>query len=300
MSASAHLLDELRTLIARHAGPGETRTALPNIVLSAATLPTEPTSYMAEPALAIVVQGAKRVVLGDQEFIYSAGKYLVYSVALPLSAHIVKASEEGPLLGLGLMLKPERIASLLLEARAVQREKVDQRGIAVSDLTADLLDPVVRLLRLLDRPQDIPVLADSIEREILWRLINGEQGPMVRQLGLADSRMTQIGQAIGQIRSRYTDTIRIEDLATAAGMSVTSFYRHFRNVTSLSPLQFQKQIRLDAARTRLLSSSRDVAEIGLAVGYDSPSQFSREYRRLFGRPPGQDGEALRKAKVGTG
>ena len=249
----ANLLEELCTLIARHAGQGETRTALPNIVLSVSTLPTEPAAHMAEPALAIVAQGAKRVVLGDQAFVYSAGQYLIYSVALPLSAHIVEASKEGPLLGLGLTLKPEAIASLLLETGAASKNKVEQRGIAVSDLTADLLDPVVRLLRLLDRPEDIPVLAQAFEREILWRLVNGEQGAMVRQLGLADSRMTQIGRAIGWIRSHYTETIRIEDLAAVAGMSITSFHRHFRSVTSLSPLQFQKQMRLDTARTRLLS-----------------------------------------------
>ncbi|MDH7794894.1 MULTISPECIES: AraC family transcriptional regulator [unclassified Beijerinckia] len=299
MDMRAYLLEELRTLIARHAAPGESRTTLPNIVLSASTLPTEPTAHMADPAFAIIAQGAKRVVLGDQVLVYAAGQYLVYSVTLPLSAHVIEASEEGPLLGLGLTLRPEAIAALLLETGAAPRNKVEQRGIAVSDVTADLLDPVVRLLRLLDRPQDIPVLAQAIEREILWRLINDQQGAMVRQLGLADSRMTQIGRAIAWIRSHYTETIRIEDLAAVAGMSATSLHRHFRAVTSLSPLQFQKQIRLDTARTRLLSSSQDVAYIGLTVGYDSPSQFSREYRRLFGHPPGRDGASLRKSKVGA-
>jgi AraC-like DNA-binding protein len=289
----APLLRELRGLIARHAGPGQTRTALPNVVLSASTLPTDPASYMAEPALAVVAQGAKRVVLGDQVYDYAAGQYLIFSVDLPLSAHIIEATEEGPFLGLGLTLKPDAIASLLLEVGAAPTNKAGQRGIAVSDLTTDLLDPVVRLLRLLEHPRDIPVLSQAIEREVLWRLVNGAQGAMVRQLGLADSRMTQIGRAIRWIRSHYTESIRIEDLAKVAGMSVTSFHRHFRSVTSLSPLQFQRHLRLEAARSLLLSSSQDVAEVGLSVGYDSPSQFSREYRRLFGQAPGQDRESHR-------
>jgi transcriptional regulator GlxA family with amidase domain len=208
----------------------------------------------------------------------------------------MQASATEPFLGLGLRLKPDAIAALLLETGAPRKPKTEPPGIAVSDLTDDLIDPVVRLLRLLDRPEDIPVLAPAIEREILWRLINGEQGAMMRQLGLADSRMAQIGRAIRWLRDHYAETIRIEELARVAGMSLTSFHRHFLGVTSLSPLQFQKQIRLQEARSRLLLSSQDVAAIGFAVGYESPSQFSREYRRLFGAPPGQDGERLRQSK----
>jgi AraC-like DNA-binding protein len=159
----------------------------------------------------------------------------------------------------------------LLETGAPRKAKTEPPGIAVSDLTDDLLEPIVRILRLLDRPEDIPVLAPAIEREILWRLINGEQGAMVRQLGVADSRTTQIGRAIRWVRDHYAETLRIEDLASVAGMSLTSFHRHFVGVTSLSPLQFQKQIRLQEARSRLLSSLQDVAAVGYSVGYDSPS-----------------------------
>lgn len=159
----------------------------------------------------------------------------------------------------------------MLETGAPRKAKTEPPGIAVSDLTDDLLEPIVRILRLLDRPEDIPVLAPAIEREILWRLINGEQGAMVRQLGVADSRTTQIGRAIRWVRDHYAETLRIEDLASVAGMSLTSFHRHFVGVTSLSPLQFQKQIRLQEARSRLLSSLQDVAAVGYSVGYDSPS-----------------------------
>jgi AraC-like DNA-binding protein len=295
-------MGELRVLIARHAGPTQAHRTLPNIMVTASNLPTpsfasiaEP-ALMAEPAFGLVAQGAKRVVLGNQVFEYAAGQYFIFSVDLPLSGYVVQASATEPLLGFGLKLKPDAIAALLLEMGAPRRAKAEPPGIAVSDLTDDLLDPIVRLLRLLDRPEDIPVLAPAIEREILWRLINGEQGAMVRQLGLADSRMTQIGRAIRWIRDHYAETVWIEDLADIAGMSLTSFYRHFLGVTSLSPLQFQKQIRLQEARSRLLSSSQGVAAVGFAVGYESPSQFSREYRRLFGAPPGQEGERLRRSK----
>jgi len=287
------LRDELRELILRHAAPYAARPTLPNLVLSSYTMPTQPVLYMSEPALALVVQGSKQLVLGEHVFRYSPGQYLIYLVDLPLSSNVIEASEEEPLLGIGLALKPELIASLLLESNAAPEKFPEQRGIAVSDLSGDLLDSVVRLVRLLDRPDDIPVLAQSIEREILWRLMNGEQGAMVRQLGRSDSRTMQISRAIKWIRSHYAEPILIEDLVSIAGMSMTSFHRHFLAVTSLSPMQFQKQVRLQIARSLLVSSHRGVAEVGHAVGYDSPSQFSREYRRFFGRPPSDDGEVFR-------
>jgi AraC-like DNA-binding protein len=297
MQSEDDLLKELRTLIYRHASSGETRTALPGLVLSLYTLPTQPELYLAEPAFALMAQGAKDVTLGDEVYRYEAGQYLVYSVDLPLSSQVALASEKGPLLGLGFRLSPDKIAALLLEAGIRPKERGRQRGIAVSNLDGDLLNPVVRLLRLLDRPEDISVLAESIEQEILWRLINGEQGALVRQLGYADGHTMQISRAIQRIRTHYASTLRIEDLAEVAGMSITSFHRHFVAVTSLSPIQFQKQVRLQAARALLLSSSKEVADIGLEVGYDSPSQFSREYRRQFGRPPREDGDFLRRQGI---
>ena len=290
---NAQSLLELADLIARYAGTTTTRGPLPNVVLSASGLRAPPAAYMAEPAFAVVAQGSKRVVLGDQVFTCSAGQYLIYSVDLPLSSQVIKVSGAKPFLGLGLGLKPEVIASLLLESNAFRAPKTEPRGIAVSDLTADLVDAVVRLLRLLDRPDDIPILAPGIEREILRRLINGRQGAMVRQLGLADSRMAQIGRAILWIRAHYAESFRIEDLASTARMSVTSFHRHFLRVTSLSPLQFQKQIRMQEARSQLIAAN-NVAAVGFAVGYGSPSQFNREYRRMFGVAPGQDAARLRK------
>jgi len=159
---------------------------------------------------------------------------------------------------------------------------------------ADLVDCAVRLLRLLDQPRDAPVLRPLVEREILWRLLGGEQGGRVRQIGLADSRLAQVSHAIRHIRERYAQALSVDELAALAAMSVSSFHRHFRAVTAMTPIQFQKQIRLQEARARLLADAGDVAAVGFAVGYESASQFSREYSRMFGAPPGRDVARLRQ------
>lgn len=170
-------------------------------------------------------------------------------------------------------------------------------GIAVSDASPALLDAIDRLLVLLDAPDDAAALAAGVEREVLWRLVTGPQGTTVRQIGLADSRLAHLARAIGWIRGHYDEALRVEELAALATMSVSSFHRHFRAVTSMTPIQFQKQIRLNEARARLLAETGDVTSVGLAVGYDSPSQFSREYRRMFGLPPSRDVLALREAAL---
>jgi len=290
-------LAELRTLIARHAGPGQKGMAVEGVRLTASEVPAAPSHHVYEPTFGVVAQGAKRTMLGDKVFEYSAGQYLVVSVDLPIASHVVRASADEPYLAVGMTLRPATIATLLLEVAAGDYTPVEPSGMAVSDATTELLEPVVRLLRLLDRPEDIPVLRPMVEREILWRLLAGEQRAMVRQIGLADSRLSQISHAIGWIRVHYAETFRIEDLARLAAMSVSSFHRHFRAVTAMSPLQYQKQIRLQEARARLLAESEDVAAVGFRVGYDSPSQFSREYSRLFGAPPGRDAARLRTASM---
>ena len=170
-------------------------------------------------------------------------------------------------------------------------------GMTVSPITLDLLDPVVRLLQLLDRPQDIAMLAPLTEREILYRLLMGEQGAMLRQIALADSHLSQVSRATVWLRRNYAQPFSINTLAQVASMSPSSLHRHFKAVTNLSPLQYQKQIRLQEARARLLSQQGDAATIGLAVGYESPSQFGREYSRLFGVPPARDAARLRGAPL---
>ncbi|MHC3467535.1 AraC family transcriptional regulator [Streptomyces sp. 7R007] len=287
-------LDELRTLIARHTSRASA-AVVDGLMMSAECRPTPPRGGIAEPVVAVVAQGAKRVVVGDRVYDYGAGQYLVVPLNLPVTGHVTEASPERPLLGAGLALRPAAIASLLLETAAGAPARAPSPALAVSDAPADLVDAFVRMIRLLDRPADVPVLAPMIEREILWRLVNGEQGALVRQIGVADSRLSQIGHALRWIRDHYTQTLRVADLARMCGMSPSPFHRHFRALTAMTPVQYQKRIRLQEARLLLMSSGDDVTTVGFAVGYDSASQFSREYRRHFGLPPGRDAARLRSA-----
>ncbi len=298
-------MDELARLkesITRHAGEGLTRTALPGVSVICSPTTTEPLGNMAEPTLAVVAQGVKETALNGRTFTYGAGQFLIVSVELPVIAHITQASADEPLLGFVLELRPERIAALLLETAPAATARpgaadATPAGVAVSDASPTLLDAISRLLALLDAPRDAAALAAGVEREVLWRLVTGPQGATVRQIGLADSRLTHLARAIRWIRGHYDETLRVEELAAMATMSVSSFHRHFRAVTSMTPIQFQKQIRLHEARVRLLAEPGDVTGVGFAVGYDSPSQFSREYRRMFGVPPSRDAAALREAAV---
>ena len=241
------------------------------------------------PVLALAVQGAKRTTLADRVYDYRAGQYLVATLDLPVSGRIVAASRAEPFIGLGLPLRRSLITDLLLATGAPARDDGDPAiGIATADADEELLDAVVRLLRLLDRPEDFAVLGGSVEREIHWRLMNGPRGAAVRRIGMADSRVSLVGRATQWIARHYDRTIRIADLADEVGTSVATLNRHFRAVTAMSPLQYQKRLRLQQARLRLIAAPDDVAAVGYSVGYDSPSQFSREYRRLFGVPPRQD------------
>jgi AraC-like DNA-binding protein len=291
-------LSELQRLITRHAGEGLTHSStMEGVSLMASATTTPPLGSVAQPALAVVAQGAKRTVLGDSVFQYGAGQYLVVSVDLPVTAHITHANPAQPFLAFGLALKPGAIAELLLETGPGDPSRGSPLGIASSDAAPELLDAIVRLLRLLDHPADLRALRPAVEREILWRLITGEQGAMVRQIGLADSRLSLIGRSVGWIRHHFDQTVRVDELASLSGMSVSSFHRNFRAVTTMTPIQYQKQIRLQEARARLIAQPHDIAGVAFAVGYESPSQFSREYRRRFGVPPGKDAERLREASA---
>ncbi|WSD65627.1 AraC family transcriptional regulator [Actinacidiphila glaucinigra] len=267
------------------------------MVVSASGRVTEPMGTVNAPMMALTVQGAKRSVLGDRIFDYRAGQYLVATVELPLTSQISRATPAEPFIGFGLPLRPALIAQLLLEAATVPALPYEGPGLATSDADDRLLDAVLRLLRLLDEPRDVPVLAPGVRREIHWRLLNGPQGALIRQIGRADSRMSLVARAIEWIKAHYDEVIRIDEVAREVGMSVSSLNRHFRAVTAMSPLQFQKQIRLQKARLQLIAAPDDVAAVGHAVGYDSASQFSREYRRMFGAPPGRDAARLQTAAV---
>ena len=291
------MLDELRSLIERHCRATRSSTAIPGVTLMRAHAPTIPEGVLSEPRLCIVAQGRKRVTLGDKTFEYDSAKYLVTSVDLPVTGEICEASAHTPYLATSLRLDPATLAAMLLDMPQRADDRKPLVGLAVSPLTADLLDPVVRLLRLLDRPAEIAMLAPLAEREILYRLMLGPQGAMLRQIALADSRLSQIASVIGWIKQNYERPLRIETLAAIAHMSPSSLHRHFKAVTALSPLQFQKRIRLQEARRRVLAQPGDAAGVGFAVGYDSPSQFSREYSRLFGAPPGRDATRLRASAL---
>ncbi|GIF46180.1 AraC family transcriptional regulator [Asanoa ferruginea] len=286
-------LDELRTLLARHARP-DFGTAIDGVLISKVDRALPPSPAMSGTVLAVIAQGAKRLALGDRVYEYRAGQYLVASVDLPVTGHFTEVSRERPALGFGLTLRPDAVAELLLSA-GPGATAATPPGIAVSDAPAELLDAVIRLLRLLDQPRDRAVLAPMVIREILWRLINGEQGDVVRQLGVADSNLRHVARAVRWIRDNYAQPFRVEDVARLAGMSVSAFHRNFQAVTAMSPIQFQKQIRLQEARLLLATRPTDIAGVGLRVGYDSPSQFSREYRRQFGAPPSEDLARLRPA-----
>ncbi|GAA3198746.1 AraC family transcriptional regulator N-terminal domain-containing protein [Dactylosporangium siamense] len=294
-------MEELRTLLERHARPDWT-TAVDGVLIGRSERANEPSASMSGVVLALIAQGAKTLALGDRVYEYRAGQYLVASVDLPVTGHYTEASRARPALGFGLRLDPSAIAELLLQAAPGDLARTDggspsaggaPSALAVSDAPAELVDAAVRMLRLLDRPRDIPVLAPLIKREILWRLITGEQGAVVRQLGLADSSLSHVAHAVRWIRDNYRSAFRVEDVAKLAGMSVSAFYRNFQAVTAMSPIQFQKQIRLQQARLLLSTHPNDVTTVGHRVGYDSPSQFSREYRRQFGAPPSQDAARLR-------
>ncbi|MEV6646326.1 AraC family transcriptional regulator [Amycolatopsis sp. NPDC051371] len=293
------MLTELRDLVATHAR-ADLRTPIPGLRLSEVDS-SEPHHSLAEPLLVVMAQGGKRLLLGEQVHEYRAGQYLLVSTDLPVTGHFVGATPETPALGLGLALRPAAIAPLLLEAPPGRFSRTPPASpIATGDASPELLDAAVRLLRLLDHPADAPVLAPLIEREILWRLLTGPHGGLLRQIGLADSGLAHVGRAIQWIRVNHAEPMRVDELAKLSGMSASAFHRHFRAVTAMSPLQFQKRIRLQEARSLLLADAGDVAGVGHLVGYDSPSQFNREYRRLFGAPPGQDAARLRAAAAPVG
>ncbi|WP_062442780.1 AraC family transcriptional regulator [Herbidospora daliensis] len=280
-------MDELRALLNRHARPDMT-TPIDGVLVSRVERSEPPETSMSGTVLALIAQGEKRLALGDRVYDYRAGQYLVASVDLPVTGHFVGATRETPALGFGLVLRPEAVAEVLLAGEVPRQPGGAVPGLAVSEASAELLDAVVRLLRLIERPRDRAVLAPLVVKEILWLVASGPQGAAVRQLGLADSGLSHVARAVRWIREHYAQPFRVEEVARLSGMSVSAFHRNFQAVTAMSPIQFQKQIRLQEARLMLAAGNGDIAGVGHRVGYDSPSQFSREYRRQFGTPPSQD------------
>ncbi len=286
---------EFASLIDRFSeGDGVQATEIPRLFLIRSSTPTLPLHTVYDPAVCLIAQGSKRAILGDQVLTYDAEKYLVISVDVPVVGQILKATSERPYLCVKFNLDREVLASLLLDqAVSSSGPQGPVPALAVSAVTPELTDAAVRMLRLLESPGDAKVLAPLIEREILFRLLQGEQGGRVREIAMADSRLQRINRAINWLKTNYREALRVDDLADMAGMSASAFHSHFKSITAMSPLQYQKQLRLQEARRLMLLGMRDAASASYDVGYSSPSQFSREYRRLFGLPPSQDIERLR-------
>lgn len=285
-------LATLRSVIARHASPGTTEP-LPGVFLSRESAPGVPLLSTTGTGFALIVQGAKRLTLGTQVIDYGPGDYLVTSVDLPVVGHFTKATSAEPALGVGMTLSPTAIAELLLAADpsacpARRRPAPAVPALTVAHADEDLLDVVARLLRLLERPRDRPILGPMVRRELLWLLLTGPHGEAIRQLGLADSHLTPVSHAVAWIREHPAEPMRVDELARRVGLSVSAFHRIFRAVTGSSPLQFHKQLRLQTARQLLAARAVSVGQVAAEVGYESAAQFNRDYHRQFGAPPGRD------------
>lgn len=276
-------------------------TAVPGLSLFRRDEPTEPITGMYEPSICLIAQGAKRVLLGDDAYVYDAHHYLITSVHLPTVVQVIEASREKPYLGLRLMLDLREISQLMADSNLPPpRTQQSSRGMATGEVTLPLVTAVQRLIDLLEAEQDIPILAPVIQREIFYRLLVGDQGARLRQIASAGSQSHQIARAIDWLKGNFSQPLRIDDLAAQVRMSISTFHHHFRSMTALSPLQFQKQLRLQEARRLMLAERMDAATAAFQVGYESPSQFSREYNRLFGAPPLRDIANLRQLAAGEG
>ncbi|WP_116807157.1 AraC family transcriptional regulator [Steroidobacter cummioxidans] len=255
--------------------------------------PSMPTPSLYDPSLCIVVQGKKRAVLGEEVYYYDALNYLTVSVTLPAIGHVLEATPEKPYLCLRLELDARMIGELLLQVGRSAVPPSTDRGLYVARTSPQLLDAVLRLTRLLEQPRDAAILAPLVLREIHYRVLTGELGHRLRELCVVDSQVNRVARAIELLRKRFTESLRIEDLAAAAHMSESSLHHRFKAVTAMSPMQFQKHLRLHEARRLMLTEGLEAAAAAHRVGYESPSQFSREYRRLFGAPPRREIETVR-------
>jgi AraC-like DNA-binding protein len=274
-------------------------TAVPDLSLFRREEPTEPVTGMYEPSICMVAQGSKRVLLGEDTYVYDAHHYLITSVQLPTVVQVTEASRERPYLGLRLKFDLREISQLMADSNLPPpRTQQTSRGMATGEVTLALVTAIQRLIDLLDEEKDIPILAPIIQREIIYRLLVGDQGARLRQIAAAGSQSQQIARAIDWLKSNFTQPLRIDDLAAQASMSSSTFHHHFRSMTALSPLQYQKQLRLQEARRLMLAERMDAANAAFQVGYESPSQFSREYNRLFGAPPLRDISKLRHMVAG--
>lgn len=266
--------------------------------LTRASQPTDRVHGVTRPSFCVIAQGAKEVYLGDRHYRYDPENYLLATVELPITGRVIEATPALPYLALRLDLEPTVVGSVMVEAGLpVPASQNDAKGVVVSGLDSGLLDATVRLMRLLDSPEEAQVLLPMVRREIVFRLLTGEQGGRLRHIPMLGGHSHRIAKAVDRLRSEYDQPLRIEALAKELGMSSSGFHHHFKAITDMSPLQYQKQLRLQEARRLMLGESLDAASAGYRVGYDDASHFSRDYKRYFGESPIRDVERLRSMTI---
>lgn len=279
-------LAQLCSLVNR-AGPRKTETGIPRIAMVKGQIPAHNLSAVYEPMINLVVQGSKILTIGEQVLHYNPASYFVMSVDLPATGKVIAAGPDKPYMAVSLTISAVAVKEMMVN-NPVMPIPDNARGFSVCAMNDRLMDAWCRLLRLMDTPQDIPALAPLYERELLYLILQGPQGWLLQEIASSGSSLTRIHKSIQWIRQHYQQTLPVEQLAGVAGMSASAFHRHFKNITDLSPLQYQKQMRLLEARRLLLENQQGAAEVAYQVGYESPSQFSREYARFFGLSPTQD------------
>lgn len=286
--------EELVERIARAIPEDGVKEVFPGFLLARLSKPTKSFNSVYAPGFCFVAQGSKRALLGEEVFRYDPGHYLLFTVDLPLVFEIEEASTERPHLGFRLSLDPAIVASVLMES-GIETKKSDcgERAIDVQSVDAGLVDAAVRLVRLLDAPAERKILAPLVMKEIVYRLLIKGQGARLSHLLASAGDSHRISEAIKYLRRHFNEPLKIESIARELGMSVSGFHHHFKSVTAMSPLQFQKQIRLQEARRLMLGEGMDAASAGFRVGYENPSYFSRDYKKLFGAPPQRDIARLR-------
>lgn len=288
--------DALTDQIARFAPEdGIFDSAIPRLSLIRWSRPGIPVHMIQRPALCIIAQGAKQVMVGDAVIYYGPASYLVASLDLPITGTVTQADEAAPYLCFCLYLDVEILAELMLSAPSAADSSDGGLGLSLHPVTDEIVDAATRLTGLLGSPAETAILAPLVERELLFRLINGPSGPLMRAIATQDSRIAQVARAIHWLKAHFRTTFSGTELARMAGMSLSSFHDHFRRATAMTPLQYQKQLRLQEARRLMIADRIAAAEAADRVGYESPSQFSREYSRLFGAPPQRDAMRLRGA-----